>query len=156
MSLTNADVQDILALLDASSFNELHLKTDRFTLHLRRSDQGGWVQESSVTGSLPTHRPQQEEAAKPVMAVASPATSGLIEVPSPLLGTFYRAPKPGAPPYIEIGSEVEAETVVGLIETMKLMNSVYAGCRGRVAEICIKDAQFAEQGTVLLRIESTP
>jgi acetyl-CoA carboxylase biotin carboxyl carrier protein len=91
----------------------------------------------------------------PVIAASAPAESaaGLIELPSPLLGTFYRAPKPGAPPFIEVGSEVGPETVIGLVETMKLMNSVYAGVKGRVAEICAADAQFVEQGVVLARIE---
>jgi acetyl-CoA carboxylase biotin carboxyl carrier protein len=69
-----------------------------------------------------------------------------------LLGTFYRAPRPGAPPFVDVGSEVEPDTVVGIIETMKLMNSVCAGIRGTVAEILVDNAQFAAQGTALMRI----
>ncbi len=78
---------------------------------------------------------------------------GLAEVRSPLPGTFYRAPNPGAPPFVEVGSEVGEHTVVGIIETMKLMNSVSAGIRGTVAEICLADAEFAGQDAVLMRIE---
>jgi acetyl-CoA carboxylase biotin carboxyl carrier protein len=77
---------------------------------------------------------------------------GLTEVRAPLLGTFYRAPRPGAPPYVNVGSPVEQDTVVGIIETMKLMNSVSAGVSGTVAEILLANAQFAEQGAVLMRI----
>ncbi len=77
---------------------------------------------------------------------------GLTEVRAPLLGTFYRAPRPGAPPYVNVGSLVEQDTVVGIIETMKLMNSVSAGVSGTVAEILLANAQFAEQGAVLMRI----
>ena len=82
-----------------------------------------------------------------------PASDGLAEVRAPLLGTFYRAPAPGAPPFVEVGSQVEEDNVVGIVETMKLMNSVLAGVSGTVAEICLGNAQFAEQDAVLLRIE---
>jgi acetyl-CoA carboxylase biotin carboxyl carrier protein len=76
------------------------------------------------------------------------------EVRAPLLGTFYRAPQPGAPPYVEIGSQVAVDTVVAIIETMKLMNPVYAGTVGTVSEICLDDGQFAEQGAVLMRVSA--
>jgi acetyl-CoA carboxylase biotin carboxyl carrier protein len=155
MSLSNEDVAEILALLDASRFTELHVKTDSFTLSLSRGGDGGWVQEMAITRAAAIDNPPAAGENKP--AVASVANAdGLVAVPSPLLGTFYRAPKPGAPPYVDIGSEVEAETVVGLVETMKLMNSVYAGVRGRVREICIADAQFVEQDTVLVLVEPAP
>jgi acetyl-CoA carboxylase biotin carboxyl carrier protein len=152
MSLSNQDIADILSLLDGSRFSEMHLKTDNFTLSLSRSGDGGWVQETAVTNAA--HVVNPAEAPKVEIAAAAKAgAEGLVEVESPLLGTFYRAPKPGAPAYVDIGSEVDTETVVGLIETMKLMNSVYAGVKGRVREILVSDAQFVEQGTVLLRIE---
>ena len=77
---------------------------------------------------------------------------GLRAVRAPLLGTFYRAPRPGAPPFVDVGSHVEADTVVGIIETMKLMNSVCAGVRGTIAEILIADAQFAQQDSALMRV----
>jgi acetyl-CoA carboxylase biotin carboxyl carrier protein len=71
---------------------------------------------------------------------------------SPLPGTFYRAPEPGAEPFVAVGGPVEPGTVVAIVETMKLMNPVYAGTAGTVAEICLDDGQFAEQGTVLMRV----
>jgi acetyl-CoA carboxylase biotin carboxyl carrier protein len=77
---------------------------------------------------------------------------GLVEVRAPLLGTFYRAPRPGAPPFVTVGSEVAPDTVVCIIETMKLMNSVTAGVGGTVAEILLDNAQFAPQGVVLMRV----
>ena len=76
----------------------------------------------------------------------------LAEVRAPLLGTFYRAPRPGAPPFVSVGGTVGPDTVVCIIETMKLMNSVTAGVSGTVTEILLANAQFAEQGTVLMRI----
>jgi acetyl-CoA carboxylase biotin carboxyl carrier protein len=161
VNLSAEDVQEILQLLDAAQLDELHLETDRFTLTLRRSADGGWTQQSQVRSTPAV------EAVEPARSAAGPAPSepappapggppsaaGLWEVRAPLLGTFYRAPQPGAAPFVEVGSRVEEDTVVGIVETMKLMNSVAAGARGRVAEICLSDAQFVTQGTVLLRID---
>jgi acetyl-CoA carboxylase biotin carboxyl carrier protein len=76
-----------------------------------------------------------------------------MDVRAHLPGTFYRAPKPGAPPFVEMGSPVEEDTVVGIIETMKLMNAVHAHTRGEVVEICFQNAQFAEKDAVLMRIK---
>jgi acetyl-CoA carboxylase biotin carboxyl carrier protein len=94
-----------------------------------------------------------------VAGLGSPAESAEVgaaqvhRVTPPLLGTFYRAPQPGAAPFVEVGSVVEAETVVGIVETMKMMNPVHAGVTGRVARICVADATFAEAGATLMLIE---
>ena len=78
----------------------------------------------------------------------------LVAVRAPLPGTFYRAPRPGAAPFVEVGSRVDPDTVVGIVETMKLMNSVTAGVAGAVAEICLGNAEFAAHGATLLRIRA--
>ncbi|MGH3408858.1 MAG: acetyl-CoA carboxylase biotin carboxyl carrier protein [Streptosporangiaceae bacterium] len=78
----------------------------------------------------------------------------LVAVRAPLPGTFYRAPRPGAEPFVAVGSRVSAETVVCIVETMKLMNSVHAGVDGVVAEICLGNAGFAASGATLMRIEA--
>ena len=80
--------------------------------------------------------------------------AGLVVVRAPLPGTFYRAPRPGAAPFVEVGSPVSADTVIGIVETMKLMNSVPAGVAGVVAEFCVANAEFAAQGAALLRIRA--
>jgi acetyl-CoA carboxylase biotin carboxyl carrier protein len=85
---------------------------------------------------------------------ADGADGELVAVRAPLPGTFYRAPRPGAAPFVEVGSRVGADTVVGIIETMKLMNSVTAGLEGTVAEICLANAEFAAHGSALLRIRA--
>lgn len=158
MNLTNDDVQEILRLLDASPFDELILETDRFKLTLRKSSAGGWTQErqtlakANVSGGVspPTAEPKKE---------SPPATlaprDGVIEIRPPIMGTFYRAPKPGAAPFVEVGSQVEAETVVGIVETMKLMNSVYAGARGTVSEICAANGELVDAQRVLMRLQSS-
>ena len=87
-------------------------------------------------------------------ARAEDEDGGLVVVRAPLPGTFYRAPRPGAAPFVEVGSQVGADTVIGIVETMKLMNSVPAGVAGVVAEFCVANAEFAAQGAALLRIRA--
>ena len=160
MELTSEDVLDILRLLDGLPYNELTLETASFRLSLRRSADGGWTQATEVLAKPtvsadsrdPTPASTAAEAA-PASTAAEPAAAGLIDVRAPLLGTFYRAPRPGAPPFVTVGSEVEPDTVVCIIETMKLMNSVTAGTAGTVAEILASNAQFAGQGSVLMRVK---
>ena len=172
MNLSNDDVQDILSLLDSLPYSELTLETSRFTLQLRRSAEGGWTQETqvlsqpvladpvapatppAVPSSAPPSRGGPPAATAPVPGAASGAGPDARDIVAPLLGTFYRAPQPGAPPFVDIGGSVEADTVVAIIETMKLMNPVYAGTAGTVTEICLDDGQFAEQGAVLMRVSA--
>ena len=178
MNLSNEDVQDILSLLDSLPYAEFTLETSRFSLRLRRSAEGGWTQEAQVlpraaptdpvpapTDPVPAPTdpvPAPAHPAPPAAPARQPAPSGESAAPgpgadvrdivSPLPGTFYRAPQPGAAPFIDVGRRVGPGTVVAIIETMKLMNPVYAGTPGTVTEICLADGQFAEQGTVLMRI----
>lgn len=154
MNLTPEDVKDIVAALDSTNQNELYLQTGEVKLSLRRSSDGTWVESRQVLTE-----PKVLDTAPTTQAKAIPTASqtdeieGLTSVRAPLLGTFYRAPKPGAPPFVEVGSRVTPETVVGIIETMKLMNSVYAGVSGEVHEICLEDGEFAEKSSILIRVK---
>ena len=165
MELTNEDVADILALLDSLPYDELDLQTPRFRLTLRRAP-GGWTQSTQVL-SAPDRLAAEDRPAADEAEVAEEADGnggdgdedgeeeeGLVAVQAPLPGTFYRAPRPGAAPFVEVGSRVDPDTVVGIVETMKLMNSVTAGVDGTVAEICLGNAEFAANGATLLRIRA--
>lgn len=163
--LSGEDVQEIVQLLDDLAATELYLRTRHYTLSVRRDGPDGeWVQATSAQTEPRLLDPAPEQAAAPPAPVAAgggadgggdgdaEVADGLVAVRTPLAGTFYRAPKPGAEPFVEVGSRVEEDTVVGIVETMKLMNSVYAGVRGQVAEICLDNAADAERGAALLRI----
>jgi len=147
MNLTNDDVQEILRLMDASSFDELQIETDRFKLTLRRGAHSGWTEERQTLGSTAQ---VVQNAAPPSAEPAIALEPGMVAVYPALVGTFYRAPKPGAAPFVEVGSKVEEDTVIAIIETMKLMNSVRAGVRGTVVEIRAQNAEFVEQDAVLM------
>jgi acetyl-CoA carboxylase biotin carboxyl carrier protein len=162
MDLTNDDVAEILALLDSLPYDELDLQTPRFRLTLRRGP-GGWTEESQVLADPVTVTPAPNGSpaspASPSVVAGGDADAeraGLVAVAAPLPGTFYRAPRPGAAPFVEVGDEVAEDTVVAIVETMKLMNSVHAGARGRVAEVCLENAELAAQGATLMWIEPTP
>ncbi len=148
-SLSAEDVQDILRLLDTFAPP---------TAPPPPTEPAPPTAAAAATG--PAGAPASVAASQPAGAVArgtgTEAETGrdVREVRAPLLGTFYRAPQPGAPPYVEIGSQVAADTVVAIIETMKLMNPVYAGTAGTVSEICLDDGQFAEQDAVLMRVSA--
>ncbi|HUJ46233.1 MAG TPA: biotin/lipoyl-containing protein [Rhizomicrobium sp.] len=148
MILTHDDVQEIIRILDASPYDELEIETDRYKLTLRRGGSG-WTQ---ATETARAERPAAI-AAKTTQAetILEPGTLG---VRAPLVGTFYRAPKPGAAPFVEVGDTVDEHTVVAIIETMKLMNSVHAGVRGVVSEICAANAEFVEHGRILMKLRA--
>jgi acetyl-CoA carboxylase biotin carboxyl carrier protein len=166
MDLTNEDVADILALLDSLPYDELDLQTPRFRLTLRRTPDG-WTQavETRVAptvadvalpgGALQTTA-AMEHRCRPGGTDVPSVSSGaeLVAVRAPLPGTFYRAPRPGTAPFVEVGSRVGADTVVGIVETMKLFNSVSAGTAGTVAEICLGNGEFADRGATLLSIRA--
>ena len=68
-------------------------------------------------------------------------------------GTFYRAEAPGKEPFVDVGSQVEPDTVVGIVEIMKMMNSIPAGVSGTIVEICAEDAQLIKEGAALFRVQ---
>jgi len=147
LTLTAKDVAEIMRVLDESTFDSLSLEMDGVKLNLQRGSPASPLQ---VLNSAPPRA--TATASGEVKAKQAAAESGLREVPSPLLGIFHRAPKPGAPPFVEVGSSVEEQTVIGIIEVMKLMNSIHAGVKGEVAEILIGNGAAVEYGQILMRV----
>jgi acetyl-CoA carboxylase biotin carboxyl carrier protein len=148
--LSFEDVQEILRILEKSTFNELHLNIDGLHLRLRRD--GG------VQSSTPAWEHAEPAAEKPIAQPApraprpAAAPEGLIEIRAPMLGTFYTAPRPGAPPFVDVGTRLDPNTVIGIIEIMKLMNAVPSGVEGEIREICVQNGQAVEYGQVLMRV----
>lgn len=154
MSFTHEDVQRIIQLLNESHFDELHLEADGIKLDLRRNGAAGAVQRAAKPvelASLPVAAAQAPQSAVSNPVQASPG-AGVLEVRAPMLGAFYRSPKPGAPTFVSVGSKVEPDTVIGIIEVMKLMNSVSAGVSGEVIEILGADGELVEYEQVLIRV----
>ena len=136
MALSDEDVREILRLIDESELDELRIETDEFKLHVVR---GG----AAVA---------PEPAAATPAAAASGGPAETIAAPMP--GTFYRAEGPGMAPFVDVGARVEPDTVVCLIEIMKMMNSVQAGVSGTIVEVCAEDAQLVGDGAPLFRVRA--
>ena len=137
MSLTAKDIDEITRLLEDSSFDELRPRDRRGEDSPARAagrSASAARRLRDAPGAAPRTSRHRRAGAAPA-AAKPPDDRALVEVRAPLLGMFYRAPKPGAPPFVEVGAQVEPDTIIGIIEVMKLMNTVRAGVRGEVGEI---------------------
>jgi acetyl-CoA carboxylase biotin carboxyl carrier protein len=143
LPLTPEDVAEIVEILGGSAYQMLDVKTPRFRLRVAR-DGDNWMQEWDYS----------DDEAPAIKAVAAAVTQDedASAIRAPLPGTFYRAPSPGAPPFVEIGSFVGPDTVVGIIETMKLMNPVHAGASGTITEILAENGAMIGKHAALMRV----
>jgi biotin carboxyl carrier protein len=143
LPISPEDVADIVAILDGSAYQTLDVKTARFRLRVAR-DGDGWTQEWDFSDDIPD--------AKKSAAVEAVVEDDAGAIRAPLPGTFYRAPSPGSPSFVEVGSIVNADTVIGIIETMKLMNPVHAGASGTISEILAENGAMVGKHATLMRI----
>jgi acetyl-CoA carboxylase biotin carboxyl carrier protein len=154
MSLSDEDVREILKLIDESDLDELHIETADFVLHVSKGAGGDGASLTPLMGvreASPTRTPEHPE---PTQRTTSEAEAdGKKTIDSPMLGRFYRAERPGADPFVDIGTEVEPDTIVAIIEVMKMMNSVPAGVAGTIAEVCCDNASLVEYGQPLFRVD---
>ena len=147
MALNDDDVREILRIIDESDLDELRIETDGLSLHVRR---GG-----ATPAFEPAAVPERRAAAAPEpRGAASEDENDGLTIASPAIGIFHRAPAPGATPFVEVGTVVEAGTIVGIVEVMKMMNSVAAGISGTIVEVLIENAQLVEYGQPLFRVEA--
>jgi len=175
MVLSQDDVIQILKLMDESKFNELHLEMDNLKIIVnKRADPTRIENQKSASVESSDALSATEKTIKTaeknpvssnfVQTTPAPQTvrmdeeqaeeEGLIPIKSPILGIFYTAEKPGAPPFVEIGSVVDEKTTVCIIEVMKLFSTITAGIQGRIKRICAQDGQMIEYGQVLFLVEA--
>lgn len=170
MSNASFSYQDLLQIVDliktSEQFNEFHLKVGDIELDIRRGAAAPHmvpaapvaVPAAAVTGptsAMPAPTAPPPPAVVPEHHRTAPLAypAGSVLVKSPMVGTFYRAPEPGAHPFVEVGARVDAESIVGIVEVMKLMNSIPAGQAGVVTHVLVGDGEPVEYGQVLLVIE---
>ena len=155
-SLDKDEIIEILKLLDASKFDELRLEIPGLKLVLSKRTAGTTAPDPSPAPAspLPVAAPASGggEAAAAAQEQEELEEAGLVAVRAPILGIFYRAPQPGAPPFVEVGSEVGADDTLCLIEVMKLFNTVSAGVAGRIARIRAENGKMVEYDQVLFLI----
>jgi acetyl-CoA carboxylase biotin carboxyl carrier protein len=161
MELSEEDVLHILKLIDESKFDYFQLEVGELKITVSKGDPipvpGAAPPPAAVTVA-PNAAPA---AAKPAAAPAAAAQAskpvaipeGMVPITAPLLGTFYVAPEPGAPPFVKVGQQITEDTTVGLIEVMKVFNSVRATVKGTVVEVVAQNGQFVEFGQTLFIVK---
>ena len=165
MELTQDDVIRILKLIDESPMGRVSLQVGDLTLEVAKGTGPGSASAISARAS----QQAATSVAETKSVEAQPATlektdrvepepaagtdEDLLVIKAPLLGIFYRRPQPGLPPYVEVGSLVDENTTVALMEVMKLFNPVRAGVMGRIHKICIEDGELVEYNQVLFLVK---
>jgi acetyl-CoA carboxylase biotin carboxyl carrier protein len=149
------DIKAIIDLMKKNSVTEFELEKQDFKIRLKRGGNGGAVAAGyDESAAVPYGQPS------PLAPVALPGPNAPppnldLEIKSPMIGTFYRAPSPESAPYIEVGMEVNPETVVCIIEAMKVMNEIKAEVKGVVTQVLVENAKPVEFGQPLFRIRPT-
>lgn len=163
MELDFNALRELLAAIDQTDVAEFTLKNGDFELVVRKGAQPSYLPSPSVVpGELiapaPVAPPAPSSAIAasptPVAASAPPALpkEKLIDITSPMVGTFYRSPAPDEPPYADVGDRIKTGQVVCIVEAMKLMNEVESEVSGEIVEILVQNAQPVEYGQVLMRV----
>jgi acetyl-CoA carboxylase biotin carboxyl carrier protein len=161
MELTHADVAAILDLIERTDVEYLEVEVGGTRIVADRS--GRTVASRGAAPAAPEAHPAPAPApaaaappapAPPVTTPPAPAAADtdLVVVPAPMVGVFYRAPEPGAPPFVEVGARVEDGATMGLVEVMKMFNSVTAPVAGEVVEVLAGNDEFVEFGQPLFRL----
>jgi len=158
-SVNMDELRELIGLLRDNGLAELELENEGFRVRLRRESTLG----ESSHAAAPHHAPAPAAPAAPASGPAHPGTQAttaaaqdqdLHIISSPIVGTFYRSPSPSAEAFVKIGSNVENETVVCIIEAMKLMNEIQAEATGEVVKIYVENGQPVEYGQPLFGIQS--
>jgi acetyl-CoA carboxylase biotin carboxyl carrier protein len=166
-SVNMEELRELIALLRENGLAELELEREDFRVRLRREGlvAAAPVQYAEAPHANPGPAPavQPAPAPNPAPATAHPGADAATEaaqdqdlhiIPSPIVGTFYRSPSPTAEPFVKIGGHVEPDSVVCIIEAMKLMNEIQAETRGEVVKIYVENGQPVEYGQPLFGIRS--
>ncbi len=137
------EIRQLVKLMIDSELSELDMADGDKRIHLKR---GGEAPVVAAPQAAPAAQPAAPETAD------GAAPPDLIEIRSPMVGTFYTAASPDSDPYVHVGDTIAEDAVVCIVEAMKVMNEIKADCSGVVAEICVQNAQPVEYGQVLLRV----
>ena len=144
------ELKELITLMNEHQLVEIELEREGMKVRLRKAGAGS-EEGTVVVERIPSGRTAAPTAPTLVPEVL-PKPAGL-EVKSPMVGTFYRAPAPDVPPFVEVGQEIEPGQVLCIIEAMKLMNEIKSEVKGRLLQIPVENAQPVEFGQVLFIVE---
>ncbi len=147
------DIKAIIDLMKKNSITEFELERQDSKIRLKRGLNGGSAASmDDALPAMPMTMTAPQAAAPATPAHAAQASTGEIEIKSPMIGTFYRAPSPEAGSYSEVGSEVNPDSVVCIIEAMKVMNEIKAEVKGVITQILVENAKPVEFGQPLFKV----
>lgn len=146
------DIKAIIDLMKKNAISEFEMERQDFKIKLKRGMLGGGGGAAYDEGAPVTYIQAPSSAPQVAAAVAPAATPGESEIKSPMIGTFYRSPSPESAPYIEVGMEVTPDTVVCIIEAMKVMNEIKAEAKGVITQIVAENSKPVEFGQPLFKI----
>jgi acetyl-CoA carboxylase biotin carboxyl carrier protein len=152
MSVDLKDIKAIIDLMKKNSISEFELERQDFKIRLKRGANGGPHSSTAEEGLLPYGAQHMPGALPNPITLPPPNATSDVEIKSPMVGTFYRAPSPESANYVEIGSEVNPDTVVCIIEAMKVMNEIKAEVKGVITQVLIDNAKPVEFGQPLFKI----
>ena len=146
-------IKELIEIMKQNGLEELEIKHGDNKIFLRKSQPQ--PASSPIITSFPMMK--QESASFPTSAQADnqsvPVQDNLISITSPIVGTFYAKPSPDSEPFVEVGSQVGSQTVVCIIEAMKVMNEIKAETSGTIVEAFVNDGQAVEYGQVLFKVK---
>jgi acetyl-CoA carboxylase biotin carboxyl carrier protein len=146
------EIKEMISLMNENGLVELEIEKDGMRVRLKKTGAGTEVSSGPVFVER-ERLPEDTSAKQIVQAAAEKASVKTIEIKTPIVGTFYRAPSPEAPPYVEVGQTVEPGQVICIIEAMKLMNEIKSEIKGRILEILVDNAEPVEFGQSMFLIE---
>jgi acetyl-CoA carboxylase biotin carboxyl carrier protein len=146
MVLKPADIEEILRLIDSSDFQHVRLQLGDTKLE--------WHRRSTTSAETQQMVDETDAAPKPEVTKPHVVDDGSRPIPAPMLGVFWQSPRPGDPPFVKVGDRIRPETLIGIIEVMKLMNTVPAGVAGIVTEISVSNGKGVEFGQTLIRVRT--
>jgi len=144
-----------IELMNANEVTELELEDGDTRFRIKKGGEPVAPPTTFVTTKEAGAGETSELAAIDQPAPGGPESSGLVEIPSPLVGTYYRSPAADAPSFVEVGDEVDTDTVLCIVEAMKVMNEIKPEIEGRIVEILVENGQPVEFGQPLFIIEPT-
>ena len=147
------ELKALLRLMEGNDVEELELVEGERRVRIKRRSLPGRVPPPAMNPASATEVSDASAVSSMAPAAGAEDAAGFLRVESPMVGTFYRAPAPGADPYVKEGDLVQKGTVICIIEAMKLMNEIEAEVKGRVARILVENGQPVEFGQTLFLIE---
>lgn len=159
------DIKAIVDLMKKNSITEFELEKEGFKIRLKRGIGPGYAITEEVAPQVPVPQFSQVSSAPVIPSTQvqpSPAAQQQaqqqtqeveIEIKSPMIGTFYRAPSPESAPYVEVGSEVHPDTIVCIIEAMKVMNEIKAEVHGKITKVLVENGKPVEFGQPLFKVK---